>query len=213
MLATRRLGHTTRAATTIAAQVRHNTTQTPASSATATPNLSANPTDAEVRDLPAETKLPWNDFLHLRRQRHRAELIASVPTAVLGFASGFSYFATLEIETSQLVFGLDPLIVYGGSTVLCGGLGWLVGPTVGGSIWKLVHRKKQHLIEAREREFYQHVKKNRVDPSKQSFNNPVPDHYAEKIGSISDYRRWLRDCRAYNRKANWGGSQGDLKPR
>ncbi|BFZ57852.1 TIM23 complex component [Savitreella phatthalungensis] len=187
-------------------------TTTDTSAAASKTTLSDSPSDSEVRNIPDTTKLPWNDFLHLRKQRHRAELVASVPTAALGFLSGFGYFATLEIDPSQLVLGLDPLIVYGGATVACGGLGWLLGPTVGGTMWKLAHRKKQHLIEAREREFYEHVKRNRVDPSKQSFNNPVPDHYAEKIGSIKDYRRWLRDCRAYNRKANWGGAKGDLKP-
>ena len=161
----------------------------------ATTHLSENPSDAELKNIPATETLPWNDFLHLRRQRHRAEILASIPTAFLGLFGGVSYFATLEIDPTQLVLGLDPLIVYAGSTIACGGLGWLVGPIFGGTAWKLVHRKKASLIEQREKEFYQHVKKNRVDPSRQSFNNPVPDHYAEKIGSVADYRRWLRDCR------------------
>ncbi|CCG80826.1 Presequence translocated-associated motor subunit pam17, mitochondrial [Taphrina deformans PYCC 5710] len=176
-----------------------------------TQSLSDNPSDTEVRNIAPTEKLPWNDFLHLRRQRHHAELIASVPSALLGLFGGLSYFATLEIDPSQLVLGVDPLILYGGATVACGGLGWLVGPVFGSTAWKIVHRKKAQLIEAREKEFYEHVKKNRVDPSRQSFNNPVPDHYAEKIGSVADYRRWLKDCRAYNKKANFGGSAGDLK--
>ncbi|KAH9928086.1 uncharacterized protein B0H18DRAFT_1001336 [Fomitopsis serialis] len=33
------------------------------------------------------------------------------------------------------------------------------------------------LIEARDREFYQHIVKNRVDPTAQSATNPVPDFY------------------------------------
>ena len=161
----------------------------------ATSRLSENPSDAEVRDISPTEQLPWNDFLHLRRQRRHAEVVASIPTAIIGLFGGLSYFATMEIDPTQLVLGLDPLIVYGGSTIACGGLGWLVGPIFGYSIWKIVHRKKASLIERREKEFYEHVKKNRVDPSRQSFNNPVPDHYAEKIGSVADYRRWLRDCR------------------
>lgn len=192
----------------------------------ATSHLSENPSDAEVSDIPATEKLPWNDFLHLRRQRYRAEILASIPSAFAGLFAGISYFATLEIDPSQLVLGLDPMIVYGGSTIACGGLGWLIGPIFGSAAWKVVHRKKAALIEQREKEFYEHVKKNRVDPSRQSFNNPVPDHYAEKIGSVAEYRRWLKDCRvgplqtlvrstltrqAYNKKANFGGSRGDLK--
>jgi import inner membrane translocase subunit TIM23 len=35
------------------------------------------------------------------------------------------------------------------------------------------------LIEARDREFHQHIVKNRVDPRAQSATNPVPDFYGE----------------------------------
>ncbi len=40
----------------------------------------------------------------------------------------------------------------------------------------------------------------RVDPSSQSFSNPVPDYYGEKIGSVSEFRNWMKDQRAYNKK-------------
>jgi import inner membrane translocase subunit TIM23 len=36
------------------------------------------------------------------------------------------------------------------------------------------------LIEARDREFHQHIVKNRVDPRAQSATNPVPDFYGEQ---------------------------------
>lgn len=52
----------------------------------------------------------------------------------------------------------------------------------------------------REKEFFTHIKRNRVDPSAQSYNNPVPDYYGEKIGSLKEYRQWLKDQRAYNKK-------------
>lgn len=35
------------------------------------------------------------------------------------------------------------------------------------------------LIEARDREFHQHIVRNRVDPTAQSATNPVPDFYGE----------------------------------
>lgn len=57
------------------------------------------------------------------------------------------------------------------------GVGALIGPTLGASIWRLTHRRSMALIEAREREFYQHIVRNRVDPSWQSATNPVPDFY------------------------------------
>ena len=52
----------------------------------------------------------------------------------------------------------------------------------------------------KEKEFFNRIKRYRVDPSSQSFSNPVPDYYGEKIGSVGDYRQWLKDQRAYNRK-------------
>jgi import inner membrane translocase subunit TIM23 len=30
--------------------------------------------------------------------------------------------------------------------------------------------------------------------------NPVPDYYGEKISSVKDYRQWLKDQRAFNKK-------------
>jgi len=52
----------------------------------------------------------------------------------------------------------------------------------------------------KEREFYNRIKKYRVDPANSSIQNPVPDFYGEKIGSVADYRRWLKDQRAFNLK-------------
>lgn len=52
----------------------------------------------------------------------------------------------------------------------------------------------------KEKGFYDRIKKYRVDPSSSSAANPVPDYYGEKIGSVTDYRQWLKDQRAFNRK-------------
>jgi import inner membrane translocase subunit TIM23 len=59
-------------------------------------------------------------------------------------------------------------------------------------------------MEIRDREFYAHIVKNRVDPSRQSVSNPVPDYYAEKVGSLKQYRQWLRDQSAFRRKSQFG---------
>lgn len=56
--------------------------------------------------------------------------------------------------------------------------------------------------EQKEKAFYGHIKRYRADPTSSSVNNPVPDYYGEKIGSVADYRRWLKDQRAFNRKKN-----------
>jgi mitochondrial import inner membrane translocase subunit TIM23 len=57
------------------------------------------------------------------------------------------------------------------------------------------------MIESqKEKEFFARIKKYRVDPTTSSLGNPVPDYYGEKIGSVMDYRRWLKDQRAFNLK-------------
>lgn len=95
---------------------------------------------------------------------------------------------------------------------------------MGALAWKTKYRSIMPQIESREREFYSHILKNRVDPAAGgSANNPVPDFYGkfcflscgehieadiiaftgEKIGSISQYRQWLRDQNTFRRKARW----------
>jgi import inner membrane translocase subunit TIM23 len=63
----------------------------------------------------------------------------------------------------------------------CVGLGWLSGPTVGGALWRLTHRGVISGMEAKDRIFHDHIVRNRVDPSRQSVSNPVPDYYGAVI--------------------------------
>lgn len=131
-------------------------------------------------------------------------MIATIPTTIgAGFAAG-TYFLTQEIDPSQTLFGVDPLFVYMGATLAATGLGWLVGPSIGNFFWGMFHRRKAAQIAQRDREFFQHIKRMRADPSRQVVHNPVPDYYGEKIGSIQQYRQWLRDQATYRRKATHG---------
>lgn len=54
----------------------------------------------------------------------------------------------------------------------------------------------------KEKSFYARIKRYRADPSSSSPQNPIPDYYGEKIASVKDYRRWLKDQRVFNRKKN-----------
>jgi len=99
--------------------------------------------------------------------------------------------------------GIEPIWIYALASLSCAGAGYLIGPFIGSSLWRLTHRKKVSQIDARERELYQHIVRNRADPSRQSATNPVPDYYGENIGSIKQYRQWLRDQAKYRKKAAW----------
>ena len=55
-------------------------------------------------------------------------------------------------------------------------------------------------LRSKERDFFERIRKNRVDPASSSMQNPVPDYYGEKIVSVQGYRAWLKDQRAFNKK-------------
>ncbi|KZS89962.1 mitochondrial import protein Pam17 [Sistotremastrum niveocremeum HHB9708] len=151
----------------------------------------------------ADASLTWPEYLAIRRAKRRWELATTIPATILGFGLGAAYFGSLEGDTTKPIMGIDPLWVYSGATLACGGFGYLIGPTIGSSIWRLTHRRTMTLIDARDREFHRRIVKNRVDPRSQSATNPVPDFYGEKIGSLHQYRQWLRDQARYRRKAAW----------
>ncbi|KZT69838.1 mitochondrial import protein Pam17 [Daedalea quercina L-15889] len=148
-----------------------------------------------------QESLPWADYLAIRKRKRRWETAMTIPFTIAGFAGGVMYFGNLDMDPTKPIFNLDPMIVYGFSTLACAGFGYLIGPIVGSSIWRMSHRRTMKLIEARDREFHQHIVRNRVDPAAQSATNPVPDFYGEKIGSLHDYRQWLRDQSRYKKKA------------
>lgn len=102
-------------------------------------------------------------------------------------------------EVTKLI-PMDPVISMGIITFAATLLGWLIGPVFGNTVWKLFHRSRLPEFTVKEKAFFERIKRHRVNPMGASTNNPVPDYYGEKIGSVQGYRRWLRDQRAFNRK-------------
>lgn len=94
----------------------------------------------------------------------------------------------------------DPVISMGIATFGATFFGWLIGPAFGNTLWRLLHRSRLVEFTVKERGFFERIKRHRVNPSGASTNNPVPDFYGEKVGSVAGYRRWLKDQRAFNRK-------------
>jgi import inner membrane translocase subunit TIM23 len=172
-----------------------------------------------------DSQLTWNRFLALRKTRRRISLVASIISASGAIAVGIVVLSTQDVDSmGAQMLGLDPIIVLGLSTVACGLVGWLIGPFFGNAFFNVWHKRLRGQIalvcdipfslnicvsrelilsslnEQKEREFYARIKKFRVDPTSSSMQNPVPDYYGEKIGSVTDYRRWLKDQRAFNLK-------------
>ncbi|KAL4779571.1 Presequence translocated-associated motor subunit pam17, mitochondrial [Aspergillus varians] len=146
-------------------------------------------------------KLDWNSFFKLRASRRRYTLASSIASSAASTMVGAQVLSSQSLENlGAQVMGMDPFVVLGMATAACGAAGWLVGPFLGNAIWGLVNRKYKGAVVVKEKEFFDRIKRYRVDPSSNSIANPVPDYYGEKIGSVQGYRQWLKDQRAYNRK-------------
>jgi import inner membrane translocase subunit TIM23 len=122
---------------------------------------------------PLSGPLDWNRFFRLRTIRRRYQLGFSITGALVGTGLGLGVIITGATETIISEVPLDPMVSMGLVAVSGGVLGWLAGPVFGTVLFNLIHRgpfKEQML--AREAEFYARIKRNRVDPSTSSTQNP-----------------------------------------
>lgn len=141
------------------------------------------------------------DFFKLRTESKRINVATSTVTSLLGAFATLAYLGNVEIDVEKLIFGLDPFMVLGGVVVIGAMAGYLTGPTIGVRVFNLKNAKVLPEFKLKEQNFLQRIKRNRVDPTSQSFSNPVPDYYGERVNSIPKYKQWLRDCNAFRRKS------------
>ena len=170
-------------------------------STTAYPSASHTAASTTHPQSPA-SRLDWNTFFKLRKSRRRYSLVFSVVCALGAFAAcgvSISLYQPVADFIAQVV-PLDPFVSMGIVTFAAALLGWLIGPFFGNGLWRLLHRGSIIDFMSKERGFFERIKRHRVDPQGASTNNPVPDYYGEKVGSVEGYRRWLKDQRAFNRK-------------
>ncbi|RYO97629.1 hypothetical protein DL764_007266 [Monosporascus ibericus] len=165
-----------------------------ASAASPSPKSSAN---ANAKTTPA---LDWDTFFRLRKTRRRFQLASSVLTTLAGGGAGALLLVNQDLEWLVNNIPMDPFFSLGLLTLAFSGLGWLAGPVLGSAIFHLFRRGVKQPMAAKEAEFFARIKKNRVDPTTSSVQNPVPDFYGEKISSVAGYRQWLKDQRAFNKK-------------
>ncbi|KAF9484637.1 mitochondrial import protein Pam17 [Pholiota conissans] len=159
------------------------------------------PTPAKTTAETSADGISWPEYLRIKKSKRTWQTVVTVPCALVGLAAGGVYFGNLDTDPLKPIMGIDPFFFYGFCTVGCAGLGALIGPTIGASIWRYTHRRVLSHIDNKDHEFFRRIAKNRVDVSLQNPTQPVPDYYGEKIGSLHQYRQWLRDQSKYRRKA------------
>ncbi|KAF2239311.1 Pam17-domain-containing protein [Viridothelium virens] len=169
------------------------------------PTVSASPiTNTSSTSPLSPPRLPWHEFFRLRKRRRQLTLSSSVVGSALFFYGGVSFLSTFDLADvpGAATLGLDPFILLGLETFGFAVVGWLAGPVAGEALFRVlvVGGRGAGEFQAKEREFFARIKKHRADPANSSVQNPVPDYYGEKISGVKDYRRWLKDQRAFNLK-------------
>ncbi|KAI3320105.1 Pam17-domain-containing protein [Xylariaceae sp. AK1471] len=172
---------------------RRNATTSAASSSTASSSAGSSE--------PPAPKLDWNSFFQLRKTRRRFQLASSIVTMAVGGTAGATLLVNMNMDWLLSKVPMDPFFALGIITLSFAGLGWLAGPVLGSALFHLFKRGVKRPMAIKEAEFFNRIKKNRVDPSNSSLSgNAVPDFYGEKISSVAGYRQWLKDQRAFNKK-------------
>ncbi|KAG0777865.1 hypothetical protein G6F15_013259 [Rhizopus arrhizus] len=131
----------------------------------------------------AQNVIPiWNAYFSLRKKRCTYEVVSYLPcTAVPAFGT-FAYFIQMQVDPLTKILGMDPLMA-----------------------------AVAYAMDIRDKEFYEHIKKNRADARLNSIRNPVSDYYGEKIQSVHDYRCWLRKQCEHYRKGVFSGDVNGLE--
>ncbi|KAG0734045.1 hypothetical protein G6F32_014009 [Rhizopus arrhizus] len=160
----------------------------------------------------AQNVIPiWNAYFSLRKKRCTYEVVSYLPcTAVPAFGT-FAYFIQMQVDPLTKILGMDPLMAAIGTTIGANFSGFLLSPVFGNTLFKLMNRKTAYAMDIRDKEFYEHIKKNRADARLNSIRNPVSDYYGEKIQSVHDYRCWLRKQCEHYRKGVFSGDVNGLE--
>lgn len=116
--------------------------------------------------------LDWNTFFKLRVRRRRFQLFFSLIGGVGAGGAGAILLGQGYAEPLVQQVPLDPFLTLGLMTFACAGLGWLIGPSIGGEIFYLINRRFKLQMRHKESEFLARVRKNRADPTNSSAGNP-----------------------------------------
>lgn len=85
--------------------------------------------------------LDWNTFFQLRKSRRRWQVAGSATMSLVGGAGGLFLLTSGVVDGLVAQVPLDPFLTMGLIALGFFALGWLVGPTLGNSIFYLLNRK------------------------------------------------------------------------
>lgn len=116
--------------------------------------------------------------LSMRHSRRIFGQVTTIPTTAVALMGAGNFFLTKTVDPSApLIMGLDPVYIYAAATLATTGLGYLCGPSLGTFLWNTLNRSRRAEVEKMDEKFWQHITRNRVDPSRQTMQNRLPDFY------------------------------------
>ena len=110
-----------------------------ATSSAATPQISTPASTSS--DTPQQPSLTWQQYFDLRRSRRRYNVSSSVISGGATTYLGVALLQTNALDFLATTFGLDPFVSMGLTITAAGGVGWLLGPVLGSSVFRLVNGK------------------------------------------------------------------------
>ena len=142
----------------------------------------------------SRSSINWNDFFRYKRRLVWFKRFSGGIPASIAFIGAEGALLSLPIfDPTQPILGLDPLVVVGASTALGLTASFFTGSALAGLAWRLFKPSLAAQMEAHQRNFYSRITKYRANvppnPTQMNFNF---DFYGEKIGSVKDYRNWLK---------------------
>eukprot|EP00047_Mylnosiga_fluctuans_P005002 m.237809 g.237809 ORF g.237809 m.237809 type:complete len:190 (+) comp13201_c0_seq1:13-582(+) len=147
--------------------------------------------------------MPFEEYLATKKKLAPRVYVTALPFSVLGLKVSADVFVYMhpEVFTSDpsevpLIYGMDPMFVAGTFGFCSALVAYFAGVVVVRAVWGQLNRKTALALRMREDDFQRRILKHRTVGAKQS-----DDYYGDKIKSIADYRKWLREQRKNARQA------------
>ena len=109
-------------------------------------NIAASPSQAGS-SASSSSNLNWETFFRLRKVRRRFDVAGSIGSAVVFSAGGIATILGDVTILGYQLLTLDP-IVLGVITFAFGALGWLVGPSIGNSVFNTFYKSYRPQMNA-----------------------------------------------------------------
>lgn len=135
----------------------------------------------------------WNDFFVSRKRlRWMQRLLGGLPTSFAFLTAESAALAMPVFNPTAPIFGLDPMLVIGAGTLF----GTTAAFICGGSAFRFWHRWWWPAWHGRftemESDFARRVCRYRANVPPNPTQLTGTDFYGERVGSVADYRRWIR---------------------